>query len=157
MLDEVRKISFLKTRTKVANQVIGQANQDIDKIPYLSEFVDLTDEEQILSLKLLWLSFTNVITNRVTLSKKIVLPYIGTLKIRDDNIIAIKHKKQTALELGYEDWKLIPKDKLEAALIKVNKLVINEMNLNRSKLKGKKRRKTNYSIPRVLKFKLSKK
>jgi len=135
--------------------VLGKANTDIDTMSYLSDIVDMDENLQIEVFKLLWLAFKNVIADRVSKGLPISLPYLGTIKIKGYNKIALVKKQEISNELGYNDWKNIPKDKLEKASKEVNKRLNDE--IKAKKLINGVTKKANHQVTKVMKLKLPKK
>jgi hypothetical protein len=138
----------------IVNSTLDKANYDIDTMPYLQEVVDMDSNTQIEAFKLVWLAFKNVIRNKVEFGKSIPLPFIGSIKIKPFNKIAIAKNAEVAKELGYNNWINIPKDKLDYAQKRVHELFTEQIKENKKILPVNKRK--NNQITKVLRLKLPK-
>jgi hypothetical protein len=136
----------------IINGALDKANYDIDTMPYLKEIVDMDSSTQLESFKLLWLAFKNVIKHKIEAGKSIPLPFIGSIKIKPFNKIALDKKEIVANKLGYNSWINIPKDKFEKAEKDVHILFTEQIKANKEVLPVNKRR--NNQVTRVLKLKL---
>ncbi len=97
-------------------------NSSVDNFLY-DEFINLDTNNQILVIKIIQLSFKQIIVDLISNKLPIHLPYIGTLKIKDGNKIALKNMQIVAKEFNCDLYSNIPDDKLDEAkelLFKLN-------------------------------------
>jgi len=136
------------TYKDICNKVLGRANQEVDKLDYLEQLLDLDDDLQENAFTILWQAFKKVLKKRIELNKIIDLPYTGKLKIKSGNKFGIINKSIVAKELGYDNWNSLPKNKLEEALIKVRLMTIKDLNRNRA-IKKRKKGNINLELSRI--------
>jgi len=117
---------------------IDKAIIDVNTKEYVSEFVDLTDSEQLEFIGILFLALKNILKRCILAGKEINLPYIGILKVKDNNKFAIRRKIEVANKLGYITWNNIPKDKLNDALKEVRGLVKDDIIASKNGLPKKR-------------------
>ena len=99
---------------------------------------DLDDDDKELFYSILQKAQFNVLRKTVSNNEDFA---IGKLKIKETNKIALKYKNKIAEELGYSNFREVPKDKLQELNEKVRLLTISEIkenNVNKKhKVKGK--------------------
>lgn len=123
----------------MVGRVLSHANQNVSKDKKLEKLVDLEPKLQLLSFKLIWLAFKNVIAEQVKYERDIVLPYIGSLRLKGETKILLKYRQQILKELGYNDWGEIPIDKLKECKDKAYLLAKDEIIEYKKLNKGKRR------------------
>lgn len=141
-------------RNIAVDKTLAKLQVDIDTNPNLEELIDLSDDDQSMVIGILNQAFKNVVRDTILKEDDLTLPYIGIIKIKRNNRLALKFKKEIANNFGYTDFKLIPKDKLVDAEKQVRELV--KLAILEQKAKGINKRvshqKKPKSSPKVLQF-----
>jgi hypothetical protein len=106
-------------KSRVQDSVIDLALNQVVENESLAEFVDMDVSQQLDVFKLLNEAFKDIFNYQVNNMIPVTLPYIGKLKIKEINKIALKHKHNLSVELGYNNYNDVPKDKLN----EINKIV----------------------------------
>lgn len=98
---------------------------------YLREFTNLNLSLQHKTLNTLWLVFKEVLADIIIHEKELVLPYIGTLRIRPMRQMALDIREELAEKYGYSSYKLIPKDLYEEFEKEVRQILYDKVNVLR--------------------------
>lgn len=119
----------------IKENIIMTAPEVASKRPtsYLQEFVNLDSHLQHKVLNTLWIVFKNVIREKVEAGRPLVLPYIGTLRIKPIRQLALEIKQMVAEKYGYSDYGLLPRDLYEDAEKEVKQILYNKINDLRAK------------------------
>ena len=106
----------VKENHKISESIEEAYNLSVDNTWY-DEFLNLNLEDKELLVKVLILSIKELFTDLINSKLPIHLPYIGTLKIKDGNKIALKNMIIVAKEFDCKLYSDIPKDKIEEAKV----------------------------------------
>lgn len=134
-------------KSKAIERTLNNASNNVLSFKHLESFVDLSNSDQREILNIISLAFKNVIKNTILSKGELTLPYIGIIKIKTNNKFAIKNKEIVANELGYNEFILIPKDKLDFANQRVRELT--SADIIKDKQKGKRKRKSHQELPKT--------
>lgn len=138
-------------KSRVIENVIDLALNEAVCNESFGELVDMEVSQQLDVFKLINKAFKNVFFYQVNNKVPVTLPYIGKLRIKDINRIALKYKNELAKEIGYNNYDDVPKDKLTNLNKIIKDKTINEYvefklqksaNLKIKKVKLKKKHNT---------------
>ena len=145
----------------VNNTLLGTTKYD--------DYIQLEDDDKLIVVTLMRLAFKNIFKKLVESTLPVHLPYIGTLKIKEINKIALRVKDEVAIEFGYKSFNNIPSDidnnRLNEIKDIISKRIIFDNNARKEnqknikaelKLQKKERKTRNLSNPKVLTFDINK-
>jgi len=150
-----------------SNNLINNINNILLGTTKYDDYILLEDDDKLIVIQLMKLAFKHVFKKLVESKLPVHLPYIGTLKIKEINKIALRVKDEVAIEFGYESFNNIPsdidKDKLLEIKNIISKRIIIENNNRKelqnsikAKLKLEKEKNRRLSNNKILTFDINK-
>ena len=146
----------------VNNIARDKALNDIDSLATIDERVealadlDEVDKERLFNI--VQLAIKNVFARTILNKESFDMPGLGKIKIKKYNKIAIRCKNGVAKEMGYDNFRAVPKDKREEMNNRAHDLIILEIRENKKEenLKREIKIEAIRHKPKIFTFKLDK-